>query len=62
MDDHQLEFAEREVQLVEKAYTYIITKKYPNDCSGNRKRIIRKKAQKFQVDGGELLYETDYQP
>ena len=43
--------------LVKDAYNYITRKIYPDGCSANRKRVIRKKALKFSVsENGELLY------
>ena len=43
--------------LIEKAYVYLTEKRYPDDCEKNEKRIIRKKAQKFVVQDGELQYK-----
>ena len=34
---------EREIELVEDAYTYLTNKTYPADATKNEKRIIRKK-------------------
>ena len=46
-----------EENLVRDAYVYLTEKTYPDGCSANRKRVIRKKALKFQVsETGELLY------
>ena len=42
--------------LLEKAYTYITSKTYPDGASSNEKRTIRRKAAKFVVRNGELLY------
>ena len=33
------------------------TKKYPNECTENRKRTIRKKSLKFHIEDGELYYK-----
>ena len=35
--------------LIEEAYLYITSSTYPERCPDSRKRIIRKKAKKFQV-------------
>ena len=48
---------ERDLQLLEEAYVYLTEKKYPSDCSDVRKRVIRKKSQKFVVKDGELFYK-----
>ena len=47
------------MQLLEEAYyyMYLTDKKYPPGCSDIRKRVIRKKAQKFVVNDGELFYK-----
>ena len=45
-----------ENDLLEKAYTYITSKTYPDGASSNEKRTIRRKAAKFVVRNGELLY------
>ena len=44
-------------QLLQEAYTYLV-EKYPDGCKECRKRMIRKKALKFEIkDGGELCYK-----
>ena len=48
---------ERDLQLLEEAYVYLTEKKYPSGCSDIRKRVIRKKSQKFMVKDGELYYK-----
>ena len=48
---------ERDIQLLEEAYVYLTEKKYPSGCSDVRKRVIRKKSQKFVVKDGELFYK-----
>ena len=45
-----------ENDFLEKAYTYITSKTYPDGASSNEKRTIRRKAAKFVVRNGELLY------
>ena len=46
----------RQNDLLEKAYTYITSKTYPDGASSNEKRTIRLKSAKFVVRNGELLY------
>ena len=54
---HDAENAEEET-LIKDVYTYLTRKSYPADCPGNMKRIIRRKALKFQVtENGELYYK-----
>ena len=48
--------AKAEEDLVELVYQYISTKSYPPGCSESKKRIIRKKAKRFEVCDGELCY------
>ena len=48
---------ERDMQLLDEAYMYLTDKKYPPGCSDTRKRVIRRKAQRFVVDNGELFYK-----
>ena len=55
MEEAQAE--ERTEQLIEQAYTYLREKTYPDGCSETRKRVIRKKAAKFEVKDGELYYK-----
>ena len=44
--------------LVEEAYAYLLSKKYPEYASESRKRLIRRKATKLTLSGeGELLYK-----
>ena len=42
--------------LVEEVYLYMTKKTYPNGCLLNRKRQIRKKAEKFEIVDGELYH------
>ena len=51
------EEVERDMQLLEEVYMYLTDKKYPPGCSDTRKRVIRKKAQKFELNNGELFYK-----
>ena len=55
MEEAQAE--ERTEQLIEQAYTYLREKTYPDGCSETKKRVIRKKAAKFEVKDGELYYK-----
>ena len=55
MEEAQTE--ERTEQLIEHAYTYLREKTYPDGCSDTKKRVIRKKAAKFEVKDGELYYK-----
>ena len=53
---------EKEDDLVDAVYDYIVNKSYPKDCTATKKRQIRKKAERFSVEGGELYYSlTDGQ-
>ena len=48
---------ERDQELVEQAYIYLTSTTYPPGCDENRKRVIRKKAKKFELKDGELYYK-----
>ena len=43
--------------LVEQAVTYVLKKSYPENCTENEKRVIRKKSKKFAVKDGEVFYK-----
>ena len=44
--------------LVEEAYAYLVSKKYPECITESKKRVIRKKAAKLAISAeGELLYK-----
>ena len=44
--------------LVEEAYAYLVSKKYPECVSETKKRVIRRKAAKLTISvEGELLYK-----
>ena len=45
-----------EDDLLEKAFAYVTERRYPGGCLSNEKRIIRRKAAKFVVRNGELMY------
>ena len=50
--------AEIEDDLVEEAYAYLVSKKYPECVSETKKRVIRRKAAKLTISvEGELLYK-----
>ena len=42
--------------LIEQACIYLMEKTYPEGCTLNRKRQIRKRAEKFNIVNGELYY------
>ena len=42
--------------LIEETVTYISEKRYPDGCSNNKKRQIRKKSEKFVLKNEELYY------
>ena len=52
---------QEEEDLVEKAYLYLTEHRYPDGCSKNEKRIIRRKTSKFLVRDGDLLYKKTVQ-
>lgn len=45
-----------ESDLVEEALQYISDRKYPDHCTDNRKRQIRKKAEKFVLRDDDVFY------
>ena len=45
------------VKLIENAYMYKVEGRYPEDCTDNQKRVIRRKASQFEVFDGELVYK-----
>ena len=47
---------DEELTLIENAFEYL-TKKYPPGCSMNYKRIIRRKAEGFEEQNGEIIYQ-----
>ena len=46
-----------ETELLQNAFVYLTDKKYPENCSKNEKRCIRKKAQTLVVKEGVLYYK-----
>ena len=52
-----MDVEEKEETLIRNAYVYLTKKNYPEGCTSNEKRVIRKKSLKFQIsENGELLY------
>ncbi len=47
-----------EENLVGQVFFYLSRGEYPEFCSASRKRVIRRKATKFQVKDGELFEEV----
>ena len=45
-----------EFDLLDEVYHYIVEKRYSKECTATRKRQIRKKAENFVVNDGELFY------
>ena len=41
---------------MEDVYIYLTKVIYLDNCAANRKRVIRRKAEKFRVRNGELFY------
>jgi len=37
-------------------YTYLSKREFPSYYDANKKRILRRKAENFKIDHGELLY------
>ena len=50
---------EQENDLVDKACVYLQESRYPVGCSGNTKRINRRKAATLATRGGEVFYKKD---
>ena len=51
-----LDEKEEATDLVDAVYEYLVKKEYPKDCTATKKRQIRKKAEKFTIERGELIY------
>lgn len=45
-----------EQQLIEDAVLYLQENRYRDDCTKNEKRSIRRKAKRFMLQDGDLLY------
>ena len=46
-----------ETALVEKAFLYARNKRYPENCTKNEKRCIRRKAERLVAKEGVLYYK-----
>ena len=53
-----MEKEEADQKLLEEAFVYVSTNKYPEGAEENRKRIIRKKAAKFVEEDGVYKYKV----
>ena len=42
--------------LLDDVYLYITTKSYPDGCSREKKRTIRRKAERFVIRDGQFFY------
>ena len=60
-EDEALELEEGDSadRLLDEAVLYIVEKHYPDEATENRKRIIRRKAKKFEIQDGELYYRDN---
>ena len=47
--------ADKNLDLVEQAYSYKVHGTYPDGCTGNQKRSIRRKAAAMVLRNGELF-------
>ena len=45
-----------EEDIIDKACVYLLEHRYPDGCSGNAKRIIRRKAETLAMRDGEVFY------
>ena len=48
---------DKDQELIELACVYLTTSTYPEGCTENRKRVIRKRSKKFVMKDGELYYK-----
>ena len=55
-EDLDAEKEELTSDLVVAVYEYLMKNEYPKDCTATKKRQIRKKAEKFRIEEGELIY------
>ena len=46
-----------EGDLLEKAYLYLTERVYPEGCLPNQKQAIRRKAARFTIRNGDLMYQ-----
>ena len=55
-ESEDIEDIQPEQQLLDDAVLYLQENQYRDDCTKNEKRCIRRKAKKFMLQDGELLY------
>ena len=55
-ESETIEDIQPEQQLLDDAVLYLQEKRYRDDCTKNEKRCIRRKAKKFMLQDGDLLY------
>ena len=46
----------KDEELIDQACVYLLEHRYPDVCSGNAKRTIRRKAETLAVRDGEVFY------
>ena len=51
--------SEQEDELVANAVDYLIETSYPEGCTSNKKRIIRRKAATLVLRDGEVFYKKN---
>ena len=56
MDEDEALEADR---LLDEEMLYMVENRYPDEATDNRKRIIRRKAKKFEIQDGELYYRDN---
>ena len=55
-ESEAIEDIQPEQQLLDDAVLYLLENRYRDDCTKNEKRCIRRKAKKFTLQDGDLLY------
>ena len=55
-ESEDIEDIQPEQQLLDDAVLYLQENRYRDDCTKNEKRCIRRKAKKFMLQDGDLLY------
>ena len=55
-ESEDIEDIQPEQQLLDDAVLYLQENQYRDDCTKNEKRCIRRKAKKFMLQDGDLLY------
>ena len=55
-ESEDIEDIQPEQQLLDDAVLYLQENRYRDDCTKNEKRSIRRKAKKFMLQDGDLLY------